>query len=246
VEASEELGRRLVATRAVRRGEVVLVDQPAAMGPLHASAPLCLECSAPLPCPTFGCPYCGFPLCGEACVRGPVHELECGLLSAKKQKVKITKGDRPAVEYQAIMLLRLLCGPADQLARTDLLSDHVSKLSRQEREVYKAGVVRVVQGLLPAGDWTEEQLFRYISIIRTNACAVQAGPGKAAQRILHPSLATMNHRSAAGPGRQMTLPSAAWSTRGSSSGPTTRCVSGPSGTSGRGRRSPTDTPPPSR
>ena len=34
---------------------------------------------------------------------------------------------------------------------------------------------------------------RYISIVRTNACAVTAGEGRGMLRILHPSLATMNH-----------------------------------------------------
>ena len=34
---------------------------------------------------------------------------------------------------------------------------------------------------------------RYISIIRTNACAFDGGPGQGGLRILHPSLATMNH-----------------------------------------------------
>ena len=35
--------------------------------------------------------------------------------------------------------------------------------------------------------------FRYISIIRTNACAFDGGVGRGGIRILHPSLATMNH-----------------------------------------------------
>ena len=35
--------------------------------------------------------------------------------------------------------------------------------------------------------------FRYISIIRTNACAFDGGVGRGGLRILHPSLATMNH-----------------------------------------------------
>jgi hypothetical protein len=160
VEATATAGRRLVATRPLKRGDVVLEDGAAALGPLHSTSPLCLECSVLLPRPAFTCPYCGFPLCGSGCVRGPRHRLECDLLSAKGLKVKITEGDRPAVEYQAVMLLRLLAGPADQLARTDLLCDHADLLTLEEREVYRAGVVRVVQGLMP-GDWTEDQLLRW-------------------------------------------------------------------------------------
>ena len=36
-------------------------------------------------------------------------------------------------------------------------------------------------------------ILRYISIIRTNACAFDGGVGRGGIRILHPSLATMNH-----------------------------------------------------
>ena len=73
------------------------------------------------------------------------------------------------------MLIRLLLGDPAELARTDLLSDHVDKLTKQEREVYGSGVVKVIrtatchsvdchphkviQGL-KIGNWTQEQLFR--------------------------------------------------------------------------------------
>jgi len=110
----------------------------------------------------------------------------------KGTKVKITRGDIPAIEYQSVMLIRLLLGDPADVARVDLLTDHVDKLTAEEREVYGAGVVKVVQGL-KIGTWTQEQLFRYISIIRTNACAFDGGVGRGGIRILHPSLATMNH-----------------------------------------------------
>merc|ERR1711990_637289 len=149
-------------------------DRPSALGPLHQTTPVCLECTALLPSPTFGCPQCGFPLCGQDCVGGPYHAKECHALKMKGTKIRLLLGD-----------------PAD-VARVDLLTDHVEKLTAEEREVYGAGVVKVVQGL-KIGTWTQEQLFRYISIIRTNACAFGGGVGRGGLRILHPSLATMNH-----------------------------------------------------
>ena len=60
---------------------------------------------------------------------------------------------------QVIMLLRLLLAPPEELARVDLLSDHVERLTMEEREAYRLGVVRVIQGL-KIGEWTEEQLYR--------------------------------------------------------------------------------------
>jgi len=125
-------------------------------------------------------------------VGGPNHAKECHALKMKGTKVKITRGDIPAIEYQSIMLIRLLLGDPADIARVDLLTDHVDKLTPEEREVYGVGVVKVVQGL-KIGNWTQEQLFRYISIIRTNACAFDGGVGRGGLRILHPSLATMNH-----------------------------------------------------
>jgi len=192
VDQHPHLGRRLVATRDIKRGEILLTDRPSAMGPLHQTRPVCLECMAYLPSPSFGCPHCGFPLCGQDCVGGPNHAKECRALKMKGTKVKITRGDVPAIEYQSVMLIRLLLGDPAEVARVDLLSDHVDKLTPEEREVYGAGVVKVVQAL-KIGNWTQEQLFRYISIIRTNACAFDGGPGQGGLRILHPSLATMNH-----------------------------------------------------
>ena len=100
VEEHATLGRRLLATRDLRQGEVVLVDRPAAVGPLHTTTPLCLECSALLPRPSFACPCCGFPLCAPACVGGERHLPECRALATHGTKVKILQGGKPAVEYQ--------------------------------------------------------------------------------------------------------------------------------------------------
>ena len=46
------------------------------------------------------------------------------------------------------MLIRLLLGDPAELARTDLLSDHVDKLTKQEREVYGLGVVKVIRTII--------------------------------------------------------------------------------------------------
>merc|ERR1711962_1206868 len=193
VEEHPVLGRRLLAVRPIPMGSIVLTDLPSCLGPTHSSLPLCLECSKLLPCPSFACPYCGYPLCGKPCMGGPRHQAECEVINQAGKKVKISRGDREAVEYQVIMLLRLLLSGKEELDRVDLLSHHVDKLTQVEREVYGAGVVKVIREGLKLGNWTEEELFRYISIIRTNACVVDPGAGTGSLRVLHPSLSTMNH-----------------------------------------------------
>jgi len=100
-------------------------------------------------------------------------------------------------EYQCLMLLRLLMASKEELERVNLLTDHAEKLTEDENEVYCEGAVDMVQQLL-GSQWTSKELLRYISVIRTNAGTMSGGKGKGGKkvgnlRLLHPSLATMNH-----------------------------------------------------
>jgi len=65
-------------------------------------------------------------------------------------KVKITRWDQHAAEYQAIMVLRLL-----------LCKDvHLEKLGDLERSVYRENVVQVIRDKLKLKQFSEQEIFR--------------------------------------------------------------------------------------
>jgi len=196
-----------------------MIDFPSAVAPIHTSLPICLECYCLLPADNWiECPKCGFPLCSQECAGGQNHAKECSAFARAGIRVDIgafkecsafaragirvdigasASWDKPAKEYQCLMLLRLLLTSKEELERVDLLTHHAEKLSKDEKEVYCDGVVDMVQMLL-GSQWSKEQLLRYISVIRTNAGTISGGKGKGGKkvgslRLLHPSLATMNH-----------------------------------------------------
>ena len=90
IEESQEFGRHFVATRDIQPLELVLIDQPAVVGPATKTRPICLEChKGPLQEETSErCEKCQFPLC-DTCSRSTslrrVHQdTECNILSTAK------------------------------------------------------------------------------------------------------------------------------------------------------------------
>jgi len=176
-----------------------MVDFPSAVAPVHSSAPICLECFCLLsPNDWIQCPSCGFPLCSQECVGGTNHEKECFAFTRAGVKVDIdVTADNPAREYKCLMLLRLLMADKEELERVNLLTHHADKLTKDEEAVYRDGVIDMLQHI-SGNNWTTEELMRYISVIRTNAGTTSGGSGRGGKklgnlRLLHPSLATMNH-----------------------------------------------------
>ena len=110
-------GRILVATRTIRKGELIFRESPAVVGPYaRTPRPQCLDCFRLLQQEApgrshllleskniwrglhTGCPGCGFPVCGEdCCAPGQLHTAaECEVLAR-------ARGD---IQYTAITVLR--------------------------------------------------------------------------------------------------------------------------------------------
>ena len=67
---TKEWGRYLVASRALKPGDRIMVGGPSVVGPpLESPAPICLGCDGNVP---FGsrakCPSCGYAFCMETCL----------------------------------------------------------------------------------------------------------------------------------------------------------------------------------
>ena len=67
----KEFGRFFVATRDISPLELVLIDQPAVVGPATKTKPICLEClKGPLSLSTsIRCEGCHFPMCQNCHVK---------------------------------------------------------------------------------------------------------------------------------------------------------------------------------
>ena len=136
-------------------------DKPVAVGPVHSTLPVCLECYQFVNL-DYECEGCGFPMCDQLCAGGETHAQECQVFRAAGAKVKIIRADQEMVEYQVIMVLRLLLGSEADLARTGMLCDHLEALGDVERRVYGENVVRVIREKLGLNQFTEQQILRLV------------------------------------------------------------------------------------
>ena len=108
---SASRGRYLVATRPIPALDLVMTDAPVTIGPPAVTAPVCLECLAPLsPGHVATCPRCGVPLCGTcaACPELPLHEAECDMIRDSGASLDIGDNlDQSHILYAAVTPLRM-------------------------------------------------------------------------------------------------------------------------------------------
>ena len=103
-----------MATRDISPLETVITDQPSVVGPPVVTAPVCLECLAPLaPLASVSggvveCSLCSAPLCARAeCHHGPNHLAECRLLQEAGTRLDIRDYDANNIFYSAVLPLRM-------------------------------------------------------------------------------------------------------------------------------------------
>jgi len=123
---SPDVGRHIVATKKLEKGEVVFKDVPIVTGPSRESESCCVACYKPLdletpkvdngsddsemdvdsgPSPYILCPRCKWPLCSLACADSDIHKPECYYLS--KSGCPINPSDSDSL-YDVITVLRCL------------------------------------------------------------------------------------------------------------------------------------------
>ena len=104
VAKNSELGRHIVVTKALKKGDIIFKDHPLVTGPSRESQPCCVACYKLLdlatpsqgaeqlmeveqqeedsgPVPHVRCDQCQWPLCSVACSRSSIHQAECHFLS---------------------------------------------------------------------------------------------------------------------------------------------------------------------
>eukprot|EP00092_Neocalanus_flemingeri_P018319 GFUD01019828.1.p1 GENE.GFUD01019828.1~~GFUD01019828.1.p1 ORF type:complete len:515 (+),score=161.30 GFUD01019828.1:38-1582(+) len=189
VQHSDEKGHLLVAVRDIKPYEIVLTDQPAAIGPFPGT---CLACSASLPQPFYQCSRCDLPLCGPSCEEGQMHLQECQMIQ------KTENGEREdAVDvFSAVGVIRMLKKMRDHPEVMDMvlrLMDHLEE--RRAEEIW----TDVTGSLVPwitshgFGGIEPELVERIVGIIRTNSVKWTAGSGQPLGYAVCPVYSVLNH-----------------------------------------------------
>jgi len=134
VEYRDKLGRILVATRTIKKGELICREVPAIVGPYSRSKPQCLQCFKLLePGHEYCCGGCGYPMCGDQCSQGNYHKGECMVFMKAGLRVKVEDMECFDSQYSAISVLRLLLlMDREKLAeetRSNIESDYLLGLS---------------------------------------------------------------------------------------------------------------------
>lgn len=181
---------RVVASRDIRRGELIMEDRPTLLAPLPHSTPVCPCCLARLrDDDVLGnlCEKCSLPLCGrENCFGDRMHaEAECKVIRENKVRVEV-KSEQPHFIYSVAIALRMLAlkdkaGKSNASARDkeawdrfNELPDHVQKRrGLGEWNMFQMDVVEFLRKRCFMKSRTEAELHRLISLFIVNSVAVE-------------------------------------------------------------------------
>ncbi|XP_023346084.1 protein msta isoform X2 [Eurytemora carolleeae] len=198
-------GRGLVASRYIRKGDTVLLDTAALVGPGVITTPVCCSCLAPAkPSNPRFCSKCSLPVCDTTCEESAVHQEECKLLVDNKVRVKIEDYNQPVPLLSFITPYRLLMlKENDQSAwdRVASLKDHLQeRVGLVEFDMFQKDVVQFLRRrCFLSSKLTEEEIHRAIGIIMVNSVSLEprrlfAGPPKGLQgKGIFPIFALLNH-----------------------------------------------------
>ncbi|XP_045617553.2 enolase-phosphatase E1 isoform X2 [Procambarus clarkii] len=104
---SAALGRYMVASRDLKAGDVILKEEPIAVGPKQITEPVCLGCYKRVD-GSYRCQKCNWPLCGAGCEASPDHLPECVVGQEIGSPIDIADFDQPNHFYEVIFPLRCL------------------------------------------------------------------------------------------------------------------------------------------
>ncbi|XP_055617476.1 SET domain-containing protein SmydA-8 [Toxorhynchites rutilus septentrionalis] len=203
------LGRHLVATRAIRKGETIYRDEPLVLGPKMASSPMCLGCNRNLAPRVvsdarkefYCCRRCRWPLCGPSCEAAPNHTEECRLLSSSSYRPQITFHDddphRKESAYCVIVPLRaILLKRKDSKRYTKLLTlqSHIeSRIDTPLYGVLKHNLVPFIRNILGMQEISETEILHIAGIMDTNSYEIRAPEKDIKIRALYELGAMMSH-----------------------------------------------------
>jgi len=186
IEKSEENTRRLIASRDVKPGELVLVDNSLILVPtIEVGSELfaCVECEASLEREEMeACHTCGFPLCPHHGGHTPAHQVECALLlNAGVQLKARDREENMEEQYAALATLRCLLasegeGGAAVLVRSEMAGGKL--VIGQEG----GSASTIMEKVLLAGYWSAPQVNLACNYVQRFSLTVP-GQGSAIQAV---------------------------------------------------------------
>ena len=173
VGCTDGVGRQLLTTRDVIKGEVIYVEDPIVVGPTQECAPICLCCLRAIDT-SYLCRGCGYPFCDEECAADPSHRLECQVLSNAPPPVL---GDGQNNAYHPILPLRLLLQQSQNPTRARLaeqLMDHTEERKGSDYWVFsEEHVVKFLLDSCKQTQWTNEEIRNAIGVLEVNGYEIK-------------------------------------------------------------------------
>ncbi|EDV44517.1 uncharacterized protein Dana_GF20287 [Drosophila ananassae] len=207
IEHSDIYGRYLVASRQLEAGELLITEEPLAIGPCVSGDPVCLGCYQPvsLDSTQYRCPGCQWPLCRDSCPgihqpHGHTSE-ECQLYGERRAVAAGLLTDRtgPAEVrdlYELVMIVRILLlrqRDPEQFAAIERMESHTEE--RRKNQVlwqhYEQKVVQRLREVWQLEDLQPEQIHQVCGILDVNCFEIGQNGAKA--RTLYPSAFLLAH-----------------------------------------------------
>jgi len=198
VEGGPDVGRYLVASRKITKGEVIMQDLPLLCAPIYTrSKPVCLECLKIATDDSYRCSKCKYPVCDKKCEEGRWHSLECSYFVSSSYFGSLTDCSSYHPLYSCIAPLRLLImkdkRPQDW-KMLDSFMDHGQARSKDAPawKLHELLVFNLVSKSLGL-PFTEEEVRRAIGIIRTNSVKLETKKQHGDGIAVYPTYTYLNH-----------------------------------------------------
>ena len=168
---SASKGRYLVATRPIPALGLIMTDAPVTIGPPAVTAPVCLECLAPLSLGHVStCPRCSVPLCDTCatCPELPLHAAECDLIRDACVSLNIGDNlDQSHLLYAAVTPLRMWrTKEMDPVTweKINFLQEESSEVQTEAGQTIWREVAKFINETLGITDLTLEEIIRLAGI----------------------------------------------------------------------------------
>jgi len=165
------VGRYLVASRNIKKGELLLVEEPLVVGPSREKKLVCVECLVPMSKPEI-CPSCPLPLC-PSCVGGHWHSIECQIYRGREL---FANPERILPHLEILTALRLVL-----VRRRALSSDDQPPLTLcqagedSEGAILEADLVGRVLSFLGREEDEEEVVSAYRQLFLNSKALIEGG-----------------------------------------------------------------------
>lgn len=199
VKTSPDVGRYCVATRDIKPCELILKEDPAALGPYNKPKPVCLQCFKQVD-GSYLCPRCNFPMCGPTCASGNIHQQECDFFVSNQFKMNIKSFNKPNSNYFCITPLRMLLKKKNDpriYKRINSLMDHMEErksLHSHHINLMQMSIIMFLRKTCNTNEFTEEEIKRTIGILQTNGMKLEKNGSRDCPGVaLYPIYCLFNH-----------------------------------------------------